>query len=104
MSVEHQEHGKKVRKVRPAGRSRCPKADWKLAHLQPFTPLSQYLGRSQGSLFLSTLRSKKRKGKLPVIFKKEIYKSLHRSLKRSWNPTFGRWRQNYLGFKTTLAA
>lgn len=78
MSLGHRRHGKKVRKVRPGMGAHAPKQIGSQPTFHPPTPHSLYLGRSWDSRFLTTLGSKKRKGTPPVIFKKEIHKSLHR--------------------------
>lgn len=67
-----------VRKVRPGVGADTPKQIGSQLTFHPPTPHSLYSDESWDSLFLTTLDSKKRKGTPPVIFKKEIHKSLHR--------------------------
>lgn len=104
MSLGHRKHGKKVRKVRPGAGADAPKQIGSQPTFCPPTPHSLYQGGSWNSLFLTTLDSKKRKGKPPVIFKKEVHKSLHRFQKGLRILPLGGWGRIAVSSRPALAA
>lgn len=104
MSLGHRKHGKKVRKVRPGVGADAPKQIRSQPIFCPPTPHSLFPGGSWDSLFLTTLDSKKRKGKPLVIFKKETHKSLHRFQKGPRILHLGDWGRIALSSRPALAA